>query len=87
MTNQSCDRREAQTRAAEAPPADVLTELNAAQLDAVRALLGAGGDPVRRVHRYDARGRRIETSGFLFGRLGRDRKTMAYDEKVRAETV
>jgi hypothetical protein len=55
MTNQSCDRREAQTRAAEALPADVLTELNAAQLDAVRALLGAGGDPVRRVHRYDAR--------------------------------
>ena len=69
---------EAQTRAAEALPADALAGLNAAQVDVVRALLGAGGEPTRRVHRYDARGRRIETSSFVFG-LSRPEARLRYD--------
>jgi hypothetical protein len=57
-------------------PPGMLAEMSPARL-AMRALLGAR--PLRRLHRYDARGHRIETSSSLFGPLGRDRRTMAYN--------
>jgi hypothetical protein len=69
---------EAQTRVAETLPPEMLAGMNPAQLEAVRRLFGAGGD--RRLHRYDAQGRRIETCSTLFGPLGRDRKTMVYND-------
>jgi hypothetical protein len=72
---------EAQTRVAELLPAEMPTGMNPAQFDAVRALLDAGADPARRVHRYDGQGHRIETSSSLFGPLGREQKTMAYNDR------
>jgi YD repeat-containing protein len=54
--------------------------MNPAQLEAIHTLLGAGGEPARRRHHYDGRGHRIETSSSVFGPLGRDRKTMAYND-------
>jgi hypothetical protein len=42
------------------------------------ALFGAG--PARRLHRYDARGHRIETHTWMFGGLGRDSRTMTYND-------
>src|SRR5947209_3082986 len=70
---------EAQTMVAEMLPPEMLTGMNPAQLEAMRALLGSRGGSTRRLHRYDARGRRIETRSSLFGPLGRNRKTMAYN--------
>lgn len=61
-------------------PRELLAELDPAQLQSVRALMGAGGEPVRHVHRYDDRGRRIETRDELFGPLGRDTRWMAYND-------
>ena len=71
---------EAQTMMAEVMPPGILADMNPAQLEAVRALLGGGGSPIRRLHRYDARGHRIESWSAVFGPLGRDRKTMDYNE-------
>jgi hypothetical protein len=71
---------EAQTRVAEVLPPEMLSGMTPAQLEAIYTLLGVGGDPARRSHRYDAHGHRIETSSRLFGPLGRDRKTMAYND-------
>jgi hypothetical protein len=72
---------ESQTRSADMLPAEILTVMKPAQLNAVRALFGAGGPPERRLHRYDTRGRRIETCSSGFGPLGRDLKTMAYNDR------
>jgi YD repeat-containing protein len=68
---------EAQTMEAEMLPPGMLAGMSPTHLDAMRALLAAG--TLRRQHRYDARGHRIETSSSLFGPLGRDRRTMAYN--------
>jgi len=67
---------EAQTMVAETLPPGMLTGMNPAQLQALGALLGT-----RRLHRYDAHGRRIETSSSMFGQLCRNRKTMAYNDR------
>ncbi len=69
---------EAQTMVAEVLPPAVLAGMSSTDLEAVRALFGAG--PLRRVHRYDARGHRVETHASFFGALGRDSKAMAYND-------
>ena len=71
---------EAQTIIAERLLPEMRTEVNPAQTEAMRALLGAGGVPVRCLHRYDAQGRRIETRTAVFGALGRYWKSMAYND-------
>jgi hypothetical protein len=71
---------EAQTRLADVLPSQTVSNIAPAQLEAIRTLLGVGGEPTRRRHRYNGRGHRIETSSSLFGPLGRDRKTMAYND-------
>ena len=70
---------EAQTNIAETLPPEMLTSLNQAQLDAVRALLGAAGEPIRRTHRYNEQGRRVETRSRM-GLLGGDSKIVAYND-------
>lgn len=70
---------EAQTNVVEMLPPEMLTSLNQAQLETVRALLGAAGEPVRRMHRYNEQGRRTETLSRM-GPLGGNSKTMAYNE-------
>jgi hypothetical protein len=69
---------EAQMNLAERLPPEILASLNQAQLEAVRALLG-GGEPIRRIHRYDEQGRRAETRSRM-GLLGEDKKTVAYND-------
>jgi YD repeat-containing protein len=69
---------EVQTRVADMLPPEMVAQMNPAALTAIRALIS---DPGRRSHRYDARGRRIETRSALFGPLGHDRKTMAYNDR------
>jgi YD repeat-containing protein len=51
---------EAQTNSAETLTGR-FPELNGPQLQALRALLGAAGEPIRRTHRYNEQGRRLET--------------------------
>jgi hypothetical protein len=70
---------EAQTNTAETLPPEMLTSLNQAQLDAVRALLGAAGEPIRRTHGYNEQGRRVETRSRM-GLLGGDSKIVAYND-------
>lgn len=70
---------EAQTSSEEVLPAETMTSLNAAQLQAVRGFFGAGGEPIRRTHAYDEHGRRVETRSNI-GPLGSDRKTVTYNE-------
>jgi YD repeat-containing protein len=49
--------------------------------DQLAALRGVVSGPfARRVHRYDALGRRIETLSSLFGLIGKSRETLAYNE-------
>jgi hypothetical protein len=67
--------QEAQTNTVDTLPPEMLTTMNPAQLETVRAMLGAAGEPVRRMHRYDGNGRRIETRTRM-GLLGGDIKTM-----------
>jgi YD repeat-containing protein len=69
---------EAQTMVTEALPPEVVAGLSSAQLEALRALFGAG--TARRVHGYDAQGHRIETHTSMFGALGGDSKTMTYND-------
>jgi len=69
---------EAQTMIVDAFPAEMLKGASPAQLEALRALYGAG--VTRRVHRYDARGRRIETHMSMLGTLSRDSKRMTYND-------
>jgi YD repeat-containing protein len=70
---------EAQTSSEEVLPREMLASLNPAQLQAVRGLFGLGGDSTRRTHGYDEHGRRVETRSNI-GLLGRDRKTVTYNE-------
>jgi RHS Repeat len=72
---------EAQMRDLDGVPADLLSNVNPAQLHALRTMLGTAEAPNRRVHRYDERNRRIETRSTLYGPIGRDRKTMAYNDQ------
>ena len=70
---------EAQIHSDEVLPSEMLTSFNEAQRASVRALFGAGGKFVRRTHRYDDHGWRVETR-FGMGPLGGDVRTMAYNE-------
>src|SRR5215510_13903547 len=54
--------------------------MSPAQQEAVGVLLGVADHPGRIVHRYDQHGRRIETRRAVFGPLGEDMKTVAYNE-------
>jgi hypothetical protein len=71
---------EAQTHVAETLPPEMLASLNQAQLQTVRGLLGAAGEPMRRMHRYNEQGRRVETRSRM-GPFGGDSKTMAYNDQ------
>ena len=59
-------------------PPEMLAGRSSAQLETLRAVYGRG--LTRRAHRYDARGHRIETHTSMFGTLGRDSKTMTYND-------
>jgi len=65
----------------EDPLAGMPNGVNPAELNALRALLGGEGAVSRRQHTYDANGRRVETMSSVFGPLGRERRTMAYNER------
>lgn len=69
---------EAQSRAEETLPPELLANLNAEQLATVRTLFGAA-QPMRQIHRYDEHGRRSETRSQL-GPLGKNRKTVVYND-------
>jgi hypothetical protein len=69
---------EAQIRFEPCLPPEALEGMSPAQLEAVRQLLGPGAPPSRRLHRYDSRGHRIETSGS--GLFGRDVTRVAYND-------
>jgi hypothetical protein len=71
---------ESQTNAEEALPPEMLASLNPAQLATVRALFGAGGEPIRRMHRYDGQSRRIETRSSI-GPLGGDSRWVTYNDR------
>ena len=60
--------------------AAMIGTMKPAEVNALRALMGGEGGVSRRLHAYDAKGRRIETVSSLFGPLGRERQTMAYNE-------
>jgi YD repeat-containing protein len=73
---------ETQTTEAEPTlPPDMIAQLNAAQLQSVKIMLGVGEGGLRwkRTHRYDAEGHRVETVVRL-GALGGSWTTMAYNE-------
>lgn len=70
---------EAQTNVAETLPPEMLMSLNLAQVETVRVLFGGAGEPIRRTHRYDHQGRRVETRSRM-DLLGEDRKTAAYND-------
>jgi YD repeat-containing protein len=63
------------------PLAGMADGMNPAEANALRALLGGKGGVSRRLHTYDANGRRIGTVSSLCGPLGRERRTMAYNER------
>lgn len=69
---------EALTKTEEALPPEMLASLNQAQLETVRALFGAGGQPIQRTFRYDGQGR-VE-SRLHIGPLGGDCKTVTYND-------
>jgi YD repeat-containing protein len=62
----------------ESPFSSFEKQLNPAQREALRSLLS--GPTSRRVHRYDALGRCIETISSTFGHLGNHRETMDYNQ-------
>jgi YD repeat-containing protein len=73
---------ETQTTETEATlPPDMLAQLNPAQLQSLKIILGVGqgGQQWKRTHRYDAEGHRVE-SVIRLGALGGSWKTMAYNE-------
>ena len=70
---------EAQTNVTETLPSEMLRSLNQAQLETVRAVLGAAGESFRRKHSYDEQGRKVETR-WRMGLLGDERKTVAYND-------
>ena len=67
------------TRTDDMLPQELVAQASPAQLAAFRALLGVD-QPARVRHRYDASGRRIESSGSLAGPGSDERKTMAYND-------
>jgi YD repeat-containing protein len=69
---------EVQTRAEETLPPGLLAEMNPAQLRTMGTFWGVG-EPLRRLHRYDAHGRRSETRSQLVP-LHADRKTVVYND-------
>ena len=62
-------------------PEEVRAQLTPSDLEKFRAMLGGDGVAHRRVHRYDADGRRIETRSSQFGGLGQERQTFDYNER------
>ena len=70
---------EAQINAEKVLPPEMLESLNQPQLETLRALFGAGAEPIRRTHRYDEQGRITGTLSHI-GPLGRDSKTIAYNK-------
>ena len=62
-------------------PEAIRAQATAADLEQFRAMLGGGRLQSRQMHRYDAQGRRIETRSAMFGDLGDDRRTFAYNER------
>ena len=64
----------------EDPLAGMADGISPAEANALRALLGGEGAVSRRQHAYDTNGRRVETVSSLFGLLGRERQTLAYNE-------
>jgi hypothetical protein len=70
---------EAQMNSSELIPPEAFAQMNAAQIETVRAVLGASDGFVRRTHQYDANGRRVETR-LQMGLLGAQVDTMAYNE-------
>jgi len=61
-------------------PPEMTAATKPAERNALRTLLGGEGGVSRRLHTYDASGRRVETVSSAFGPLGRERQTMAYNE-------
>jgi YD repeat-containing protein len=70
---------ELETRSAEALPPDLFAQMNPAQTAMINKVLGAGGEPTRHTHRYDERGRQIETRHSI-PPLSVVRKTIAYNQ-------
>lgn len=70
---------EIQTNAVDTLPQEVITAMDPAQLEAVHAILGTAGGQVRWTHRYDGKGRRIESRSQI-GRLGGEVKKMLYND-------
>ena len=69
---------EAQSNADEAVPTALRDSLNAEQLETIRVFFGVS-EPNRRLHRYDERGRRIESYSRM-GPLSETRTTTEYNE-------
>jgi len=70
--------QESQTISESPLPPNVLEQLNPAQREAVRELLG--NEAVQSIHRYYSFGRRIETVFSPFGQLSTRRVSMGYNE-------
>jgi hypothetical protein len=70
---------ELETRSAEALRPDLFAQMNPAQTAVINKILGAGGEPIRHTHRYDERGRQIETRHSI-PPLSVVRKATAYNE-------
>ena len=62
-------------------PEDALAQIPAPELAKLQAVFGGGRVQAHRVHRYNADGRRIETTSKMFGGLGEDRQTRDYNER------
>jgi YD repeat-containing protein len=60
-------------------PPGMDARLNPAQLQTLKAMVGEGGQRWKRVHRYDAEGRRVETL-IRLGALGGSRRRMTYNQ-------
>jgi YD repeat-containing protein len=67
------------TRTVDALPPDIRAQMNPAELEAVRRIMGSPSEPARVLHRSDERGRRVETRSCLFGSIGEDRTTIVYN--------
>ena len=62
-------------------PEEALAQIPASEREKLQAMFGGGRVQAHRVHRYDADGRRIETTSTMFGGLGEDRRTWDYNER------
>lgn len=67
-------------RTVDALPPEMRAQMNPAELEAVRRIMGSPSEPGRVVHRYDERGRRVETRSRLLGPVGDHRKTIVYND-------